>query len=199
MTEAWYELVKANAKLTQGDIIFNCPILTWKPEIPQLQATETETEVLKGAVDAIQADVVVMSQACDLENGKVRNVILCPHLSLSAYRKCWEETMKAGGQNPTEKGWKRVCDDIRDGYMWNLAMLNSGFIKNEAIGEMPIEHRVVDFHDVYTIPRDFLESVLQQRLHPRLRLLPPYREHLSQAFARFFMRVGLPVGVSKAW
>jgi hypothetical protein len=26
-------------------------------------------------------------------------------------------------------------------------------------------------------------------------LLPPYREHLSQAFARFFMRVGLPVEV----
>lgn len=25
-----------------------------------------------------------------------------------------------------------------------------------------------------------------------LRLLPPYREHLSQAFARYFMRVGLP-------
>jgi hypothetical protein len=26
-------------------------------------------------------------------------------------------------------------------------------------------------------------------------LLPPYREHLSQAFARFFMRVGLPVDI----
>jgi hypothetical protein len=29
----------------------------------------------------------------------------------------------------------------------------------------------------------------------RLRLLPPYREHLSQSFARFFMRVGLPVDI----
>ena len=28
-----------------------------------------------------------------------------------------------------------------------------------------------------------------------LRLLPPYGEHLSQAFARFFMRVGLPVDI----
>jgi len=28
-----------------------------------------------------------------------------------------------------------------------------------------------------------------------LRLLSPYREHLSQAFARFFMRVGLPVDI----
>ena len=199
MTEAWYELVKASTKLTQGDIIFNCPIITWKPETPQLQTTETEIEILKASVDAIQADVVVMSQACDLENEKVSNIILCPHLCLSVYRKDWEEAMKAGGQNPTEKAWKRLCDDIRDGYMWNLTMLNNGAIKNEAVGEMNIEHRIVDFHDVYTIPRNFIESVLEQRSHPRLRLLPPYREHLSQAFARFFMRVGLPVAASKVW
>lgn len=62
-----------------------------------------------------------------------------------------------------------------------------------------MEHRVVDFHDIYTIPRQFLESLLEQRGQPRLRLLPPYREHLSQAFARYFMRVGLPIGVQKIW
>jgi len=28
---------------------------------------------------------------------------------------------------------------------------------------------------------------------------PPYREHLSQAFARFFMRVGLPIPIEKKW
>jgi hypothetical protein len=52
---------------------------------------------------------------------------------------------------------------------------------------------------VFTVPRMFLESLLRQRAAPRLRLLPPYREYLSQAFARFFMRVGLPqpVDVSK--
>jgi hypothetical protein len=31
-----------------------------------------------------------------------------------------------------------------------------------------------------------------KRLGPRWRLKPPFLEHLSQAFARFFMRVGLP-------
>lgn len=29
----------------------------------------------------------------------------------------------------------------------------------------------------------------------RPRLRPPYREHLSQAFARLFMRVGLPADI----
>ena len=32
-------------------------------------------------------------------------------------------------------------------------------------------------------------------LGTKVRILPPYREHLAQAFARFFMRVGLPVDV----
>jgi hypothetical protein len=59
--------------------------------------------------------------------------------------------------------------------------------------------RVVDFHDLFTVPRGFLEAVLRQRGLPRLRLLPPYREHLSQAFARFFMRVGLPQPIDRVW
>jgi len=94
-------------------------------------------------------------------------------------------------QNPTEKAWKRHCNDICDGFVWNLTMLNA-----RRSDELSIEHRVVDFHYVYTVPRNFLESLLEQRGQTRLRLLPPYREHLSQAFARFFMRVGLPVPIT---
>ncbi len=59
--------------------------------------------------------------------------------------------------------------------------------------------RVVDFHDIFTLPRAFLESLLIERQLPWLRLLPPYREHLSQAFARFFMRVGLPQPIDPSW
>ncbi len=33
----------------------------------------------------------------------------------------------------------------------------------------------------------------------RLRLLPPYREHLSQSFARQFMRVGLPIDLPREY
>jgi hypothetical protein len=194
MTNDWYETVDAISKLTQGDIILDCPILTWKSEIPQLMSSQSELEVLQASVDAIQADVIVMTQACDLENNKVDNIILCPHFSLSNYKQDWEEAMKHQGQNPSEKAWRRLCDDIKDGYMWNLTMLNE--YRSESFS---MEHRIVDFHDIYTIPRDFLESLLQQRRQPRLRLLPPYREHLSQAFARYFMRVGLPISVRKIW
>jgi hypothetical protein len=63
----------------------------------------------------------------------------------------------------------------------------------------PLELRVVDFLELYTLPRAFLESLLKGRGGSRVRLLPPYREHLSQAFARFFMRVGLPQPINKTW
>jgi len=56
------------------------------------------------------------------------------------------------------------------------------------------DFQVVDFRNVYGVPLDFLVD-LSRRREKRLRLLPPYREHLSQAFARFFMRVGLPVDI----
>ncbi len=193
MPDVWYETVEADTRLMQGDLIIDCPLIAWQPDEPNLQGTK-EAEVLKGMTLAIEADVIVMTQACDLENEKVRNVILCPHLSISDFRQVWEDDTKRRGENPNSKAWRNLCDDICKGYLWNLSMLNSC----EA-GSLMIDHRIVDFSDVYTVPRIFLESLLRQRAQPRLRLLPPYREHLSQAFARFFMRVGLPLSVSKVW
>jgi hypothetical protein len=138
--------------------------------------------------------VVVMTQACDLEHGKVENVVLCPDVGLADFRQRWEQWMTDRKQAPSAKAWKRVCDDIAGGYVWNQAFLN-----RFDHPEFRLDVRVVEFHDVFTIPRAFLEVFLRQRGTDRLRLLPPYREHLSQAFARFFMRVGLPQTIAPTW
>ena len=55
---------------------------------------------------------------------------------------------------------------------------------------------IVDFRTVFSVPFDFLKHKILNT-PTRLRLLSPYKEHLSQAFARFFMRVGLPVDIPK--
>ena len=190
MSDSWYSHVEAESPLTQGDLISDCPVIAWTAGPLNLSGSE-EGEVLKAATTAVRADVVDMTQACDLEYNKVDNVIMCPHISVSEYRKAWEEEMNRLKQTPTKKAWGRFCEDIRDGYIWNLSILHAG-----ESGDLKTEHRIVDFYNVYTIPRGFLESLLKQRGRPRLRLNPPYREHLSQAFARFFMRVGLPVPVT---
>ncbi len=193
MPEAWYDEVEPSAPLTQGDILTRCPLVGWA-EGPVRLTGVAESEALRKALTLLAADVVVMTQACDLEHDKVPNVVLCPHVPLAEYKTAWEELMKGSSQNPTARAWTNHCEDIRDGYVWNLAFLNAG-----SAGTLSTNVRVVDFHDVFTVPRSFVESLLEQRSEPRLRLRPPYREHLSQAFARFFMRVGLPVPIETCW
>jgi hypothetical protein len=193
MSDTWYEIVNYKLPLTQGDLIFDCPLLAWQGNALRLEG-EGVSKVLENAMSAIQADVVVMTQACDLEQEKVENVILCPHVNLDEHYITWERNRKSTGQNPTDRAWKSHCNDICNGYMWNLTMLNKCRIDGSRIGV-----RIVFFNEVFTVPRSFLESLLRQRGDSRFRLLPPYREHLSQAFARFFMRVGLPIPIEKEW
>ncbi len=185
----WYEIVRADEPLTQGDFIFGCPVPTWKDGEMDFQGQD-DTEALKASLDFISADVIVLTQACDLAHSKVKNITLCPHLPLSEYKVLWESEMRGRDQNPKDTAWKKQCEVLNSGYIWNQTVLNRSDSK-----EFPLDFRVVDFYDVYTIPRVFLESLLKKRNTPRLRLLPPYREHLSQAFARFYMRVGLPTDI----
>ena len=57
-----------------------------------------------------------------------------------------------------------------------------------------MDYLLVDFRTVYGVHFDTLLDLIRKSTR-RLRLLPPCREHLSQGFARFFMRVGLPVEI----
>jgi hypothetical protein len=194
MSDGWYKRVEATEQISQGDLIFDCPMLRWQPGSVSLSG-EGEAEQLKGTQQGFRIDVIVMTQACDLEQGKVNSVVLCPHFSLDHYKElCWTQAKEGAAGAKNEKAWRKFCDEICKGFVWNLAMLNTG-----NVDDLKVSNRVVDFHQVYTAPREFLESVLKSRAQGRLRLLPPYREHLSQAFARFFMRVGLPSGVEKVW
>lgn len=127
MTDQWYELVDAGTRLTQDDLIRDCPLIAWQYEPVELHQAE-ETEILKGAANATRADVVVMTQACDLEYDKVPNVVLCPHVSLVEYRAAWDAEIRRQGQNPTEKAWKQHFDDIREGFVWNLSVLRYDYI-----------------------------------------------------------------------
>ncbi len=190
MSDRWYESATPDRSLTQGDIILACPLIRFRDE----PVERTDGDALGQLADCFEKDVVVLTQACDLEQAKVASVVLCPAAPLSEYKVQWEESVTQRGQNPTARSWKAYCDNIASGYVWNLSLLNSG-----EGGPVRTEVRVVDFHEVYTLPRTFLESYMRESGALRLRLLPPYREHLSQAFARFFMRVGLPVPIERVW
>lgn len=192
----WYEEVAANVPVLQGDIIETCPVLIFDP-VPRLPAGQIDAAAVVAALDGAAGvqfvRAIVMTQACDLEQGHVRNVILCPVYHLNAeYRPRWEAYQRAHDQNPTEKAWRGFTAEVKDGKKWNLAMLAD---RPGPDGGLIAPHLIVDFHEVFSVPVDFLNAVVTARNAARLRLCPPYREHLSQAFARFFMRVGLPLNI----
>ena len=90
MPDPWYEVVVADARLSQGDLILDCPILGWKSPGA---AVEPGTLVDLASLSQVGLrDVVVMTQACDLEHNKVSNAVLCPAVPLSAFRRAWRTT-----------------------------------------------------------------------------------------------------------
>ena len=162
----WYELVEGK-EILQGDIINSCPLIV----PPSTIKDEIEADV-------IEYDVIVMSQSCDLIHKKLELVLVCPIWPLSEF-----ETKNPSYKSPGMK------ESLRRGYLPGYHLLN----KCEIDG-FKTDYLVVDFRSVYSVPFYFLLELVQERGR-RIRLLPPYREHLSQAFARFFMRVGLPVDI----
>lgn len=170
----WYQIV-GGPDFTQGDIIKDCPIPVAPPDEAFLNAAR------EGEQPAIQIGLkthtlIVLTQACDIETDKVESIVLCPVWPLEYMAEEQPQLSTPGGK-----------DQVRKGHFHYLHLLN----KDEDLG---FGHLVVDFRELYSLPTDFLRLVAE-RCGDRPRLLPPYREHLSQSFARYFMRVGLPVDI----
>ena len=118
-----------------------------------------------------------MSQSCDLLAEKIDLVSVCPIFTLTEL-----------GENSADYRQSKMKENLRKGWIVGHHLLNKCNINGKE------DYLVVDFKNIYGIPLGFLKNLVSSR-NNRIRLLPPYREHLSQAFARFFMRVGLPVDI----
>jgi hypothetical protein len=161
-----------NPSLLQGDILDNCPVVV--PELAGIELT-AETKEVPSQIRFI--DAIVVTQSCDLEQRKVESVLLCPTLPVEKLQE--NETYKKS----------TIKQGLRDGLLVGYHLMNKCVIPG-----FERDLFAVDFRYVYVMPFDYMTEYVA-RHGERLRLLPPYVEHLSQGFARHFMRVGLPVGV----
>lgn len=166
---SWYQIAEGS-QLEQGDLIQKCPSFE-PPDDLVFPLTPGES----ATVDINTYDVVVLTNSCDLVLDKVRYVVVCPHWDISHAAKQDDSLAK-----------KKIQDMIRKGNMPRYAML-----ARSDESELSMGLRVVDFGSVFKLPKDFLIKFVANQ-GKRLRLCSPYREHISQAFARFFMRVALP-------
>jgi hypothetical protein len=60
MSSPWYEVVGPEVRLAQGDIILECPLLTWQLDDAAEGESKASGERLFPAAKGIKADVVVI-------------------------------------------------------------------------------------------------------------------------------------------
>jgi len=167
-SSTWYRLSDSSI-LEQGDILFGFPLLTARYDEQKTSAT----------VDQESLDLIVLTQSCDLENGKVTRILAAPIVSLSDWLL----------ENPFDLD---RLEEIRRGFDTSLYLLPSW-----PSGPKELEKdRVVDFGHLQTIEaaqvNQFIGGLTKRE---RVTLVSPALEHFSQAVARSFMRVGLPIDV----
>ena len=165
----WYEVVSGGG-IEQGEILEGIDIYTALPD------KEGQEENIKSSVETY--DVIILTQSCDIPKKNCEHIVVCPMWTL-------EEAKKEIKHFQTESGLKA----LRDGNVVGFHIINS---YNEP--KLERDYRIVNFYRILELPKERVFSIASNQSN-RLRLLPPYREHLSQAFARFFMRVGLPVEI----
>ncbi|MBI5195244.1 MAG: hypothetical protein HZA10_02860 [Nitrospirae bacterium] len=167
----WYEIIDNDEPVLQGDFLLSCPVFA-----PVYDAVLKEGAT--PSFEIVEYDVIIMSQSCDLASKKLDLVLVCPLWKLSDL-----EVREAFIKSSKGK------ETLRQGNMPGYHLLNKCVING-----FQREYMVADFRNTYSVHFDLINDISKKQAK-RLRLLPPYREHLSQAYARFFMRVGLPIDI----
>lgn len=162
----WYAADKWEG-LEQGDILLDCPVLIPTEELTPLLIDARSDITSQEAVGIRLYDLVIMSQSCDLAQDNIDQVLLCAFFPASNLN--------------SDKRIAVMKERMPSQHMIEACVLNGH----------EFERQVIDFRTIYTLPKAFVSRFVE-KMGKRIRLLPPYREHLSQSFARYFMRVGLP-------
>ncbi|MBM4091710.1 MAG: hypothetical protein FJ276_20125 [Planctomycetes bacterium] len=172
----WMSVREMN--LRQGDLLPGC----WIPEYPADFAEQTDEARI---IEADQADLIVITQTCDLEHARVSLIALCPVWSIMDF----EEAQTTQERGKSGKAWRDFWNNVRKGRSPTLHLLASP--TTPAVARAAL---IVDFRAIYSLPVGYLSRHAGQ-LGDRWRLRSPFLEHFSQALARSFMRVGLPSSV----
>jgi hypothetical protein len=175
LAEAGWWLAVTGPSLEQGELI------------PDLPVPVTRTVVFEGGqpvrvgTHLEVVDALVLTQTCDLVQGKAAEVLVCSVVSwdvLVGTELARGNSMVAGSP---------FIEKLIEGAIPPLSLLH----RRQARPSLPWS--VANFRRLYTVEKSYIDDVLVERgTARRLRLRSPYREHLAQAFARYFMRVGLP-------
>jgi hypothetical protein len=168
----WWTAATGDAH-EQGDVLRRFPVI----HVDDIDLAGEPT--VRTRIQTI--DAILVTQTCDLENAKIRNILLArlvPWTDFAAAQ------FAAGNTAIKSSAFRR---NLIRGDIPPLTLLH----EREAQPRLPWS--VVDFRELYVVDRGRIDAfVAQPGNRRRPRLMSPYKEHFAQAFARFYMRVGLP-------
>ncbi|MDR3223566.1 MAG: hypothetical protein LBT66_07555 [Methanobrevibacter sp.] len=195
-----------NKRIFQGDIFTDMNMISY-----EVEENKKENKIEVNYEKIIFPYLIVVSQDCDLEldfnkrelieNNSLDNkesekqsydkfldsILVCPAFP--------SEDLKEGnhlkdmgriiGNIPTKR-WKTVKNNDNPRYHY----LDKGKIKDNDGNEVMIDSLAIDFKKYYTIPRNYLYYYKKDKYIASLNEL--IREDLSNRFAYFLSRIGLP-------
>lgn len=193
----WYKELNDEENITQGDIIRGLPIIktnNYDQVVKKYLLKEDLTDFeLENEIEL--GDYVVLTQPCDLANIKpaMDNIILCRIYDVNEAKVATKDNK---GEIVEVKLSKGRLSEYVDGRSPQFYVLNRTEDFTPGVEGSGMDFHVVNFNSIEKVPINVLQEFIKYT-PKRLRLLPPYREHLAQAFAKYFMRIGLPSNIDK--
>ena len=171
---AWTNI--SGNELRQGDLLHTCKVPLFSPDFGE---SPESNEVLLA-----DARLAILTQSCDLmiragkSEPKATSVAVCRVYTLQEYA-----SVRSDFANP------KVREDARTGRIEGIHLLHS--LTDQEDNQTVL---IANFREVFSLPFGYLRrraASLKDRPRPQ----SPYLEHFAQGFARFFMRVGLPLDI----
>jgi hypothetical protein len=160
--------------LNQGDLLKNIAVPSVQPSFPDPDENGN-VPLYVG-----QANIIIISQSCDLEQRKISNIVVAQTYTLDEFERV----------NPTYRVRGRWTEVAR-GRVEALHLLPPTENSDD-----PRSWILVDFRMISSLPLGYVE-LFADSAGDRWRLQSPYLEGLSQAFGSFFMRVAIPMDPPK--
>ncbi|MZP30582.1 hypothetical protein GTO91_12745 [Heliobacterium undosum] len=177
----WYNEIPSSTPLAQGDILFSCSI--YKPKFVSINKENIEESEVE--LDLYRQNVVILSQACDLEQGKLNEILVASVYDIQTLPiRIKKDATKEEIINQRWSTVKEILSDKRP----NFYIMGKHDSENQ---KLHTTYLIVDFSTLFTIPLTVLD-VIREIHGPRLQLNVPHRELLNQKYAGFISRIGIP-------
>lgn len=166
----WY--TSSRETIGQGDIIFEFPLILTASDGQGGYEVDSSGNYRFGMRTG---NIVVLTQTCDMLKKAQKTVLVA---EVHSY-----DVITANGQN------SHLRETVYKQSLARGTAIQDFLLPPSPDGVLPWS--IINFRNIHVVPKDL---ILHRAEAGRvLGIASPYREYLSQAFARFIMRVGLPV------